>query len=109
MNSIKFSAKFKDKNGKVHTVYFGDKRYSQVKEYNPKNPERAIKQARTLLRHYKGDFNFNQPLVDVDKNGIPTPKAMVATIWGWHEPITTRTKQMEIVKYAEGLLSKYLK
>jgi hypothetical protein len=107
MISNKFSAKFKDKSGKVHIVYFGDKRYSQVKEYNPSSPNRAIKQARTLLRHYKGDFNFNQPLVD--KNGIPTPKAMVATIWGWHEPIATRTKQMEVVKYAENLLKKYLK
>lgn len=103
----KFSKNFKGTDGKVRTVYFGDKSFSQVKEYNPKSPERAVKQARTLLRHYKGDFNFAQPLVD--KNGIPTPKAMVSTIWGWHEPITTRVKQMEIVKYAEGLLKKHLK
>jgi len=106
MKANKFSAKFKDKNGVSRTVYFGDKSFSQVKEYNPKSPERAIKQARTLLRHYKGEFNFAQPLVD--KNGIPTPKAMVSTIWGWHEPIATRTKQMEVVKYAENLLKKYI-
>lgn len=91
--------------GRKITVYFGDKSYDQVKEYNPKPAARAIRQARTLLRHYK---NNSSPLID-PSTGVPTPKAMVATLWGWHEPVTTKTKQVEVVKYAEGLLKKHLK
>lgn len=102
----KFSRKFKSKNtGKEITVYFGDKNFSQVKERNPTNPQRAIKQARTLLRHYK---NNTDPLIDPE-HGIPTPKAMVATIWGFKDPITTEAKKKEVVKYAEGLLKKHSK
>lgn len=104
MTQNKFSKKFTSpKTGKIVTVYFGDKSYDQVKEYNPKSAERAIRQARTLLRHYK---NNSYPLINPD-TGVPTPKAMVATIWGWHEPVTTKVKQAEVVRYAEGLLKKH--
>lgn len=106
LNLNKFSKKFKSPvTGKEVTVYFGDKSFDQVKEYNPKSPARAIRQARTLLRHYK---NNSDPLIN-ESNGVPTPKAMVATIWGWHEPVTTSSKKAQVVEYAERLLKKHSK
>lgn len=104
MKKNKFSKVFTSpKTGKKVIVYFGDKSCSQVKEYNPKSRARGLRQARTLLRHYK---NNSSPLIN-KVTGVPTPKAMVATIWGWHEPVTTQNKQMEVVKYAERLLNKF--
>lgn len=99
----KFSKIFK-KGGKMKTVYFGDKRFNQVKNKNPKQKHLMIKQAKSLLRHYKGQKNMSEPLID--KDGFPTPKSLVATIWGFDEPVITRKNQREIVKYAENLLKK---
>lgn len=87
-------------------VYYGDKRFSQVREYNPKGAARAKRQASTLLRHYKGKINMSDPLID-PTHKIPTPKAMVATLWGFKDPVLTRERQRQVVKYAENLLKKH--
>lgn len=69
-------------------------------------PEEMRRKSSFLLRHYKGEFNQDKPLVD-DK-GEPTRHALQAKAWG--EP-TPKNKEdvKKLVQKGEKLAEKYKK
>jgi len=69
-------------------------------------PEKLRRKGSFLTRHYKGEYNQSQPVVN-DK-GEPTRKALAATAWG--EPIPKNKSDMaKLAAKGERLLQRYQK
>lgn len=69
-------------------------------------PEKMRRKGSFLTRHYKGEYNQSQPVVD--ENGKPTRKALAAKAWG--EPAPKNKKDMQrLAKKGERLLERYKK